>query len=88
MKENRVKLAMEASGVSREDLLKAITVVYRQLAEAGKEYLIVRLTDSLIDNGIDDVFNSPKEIKAIAKLCNCSTDYLLGLSNVMHPVGN
>lgn len=53
---------------------------------------------SVLDKSIDGVevllslknaeYGQFGAFKAICKLCNCSADYLLGLSDTINPIGN
>ena len=83
MKENRVLLAMETSGVTVEELRQALKSAYEeQYEESFIEYLVNALTDEGFTEG-----ETILEV-IVAKLCNVSSDYLLGLSDVMHPMNN
>lgn len=75
----RLQKVMEAHGVTKTDIIRNLNtefcgVTYDFVDELVKE-------DDLIDYSV-------RTIKCLAETCNCSTDYLLGLSDVMNPVGN
>ena len=85
MKENRVKLAMEAGGVTMGELRAALIEAYKDMYN---EFTVDCIIENLLDFGFYDNYDYLTTVKTIAVLCNVSTDYLLGLSNVMNPVGN
>ena len=73
---DRLKEIMEENGVTVDKLKIAVNSV--------RPY--PRNTAFDIYNGFAEPSNA--ELIAISKLCNCSTDYLLGMSDNPSPVGN
>lgn len=74
----RLQTVMEAHGVTKTDLIRGLNAdfegnVYDFVEELVKE-------NDLTDHG-------GLLIKRLAETCNCSTDYLLGLSENMNPIG-
>lgn len=73
---DRLKEIMEDNGVTVDELKTAVNSVEP----------FPRNTAFDIYNGFAEPSNAV--LIAISKLCNCSTDYLLGLSDNPSPVGN
>ena len=73
---DRLKEIMEENGVTIDELKTVLNSVAPYPRNIAFDIL----------NG----FTEPSlgALKAISKLCNCSTDYLLGLSDNPSPVGN
>lgn len=71
---NRLRIAMNENNVTVEELARAL----------NKD---VDSTSELL-HYIDARYGDFKALKAICETCNCSADYLLGLSDVMNPIGN
>lgn len=71
---NRLRNAMNENNVTVEDLARTL-------------HQEVSNTRELI-HYVDARYGDFKALRAICETCNCSADYLLGLSDVMNPVGN
>lgn len=75
----RLQKVMEAHGISRTDIIRNLHKQFHGITCDFVDELVKE--DDLIDH-------SARTIKCLAETCNCSSDYLLGLSDVMNPVGN
>lgn len=74
----RLQRVMEAHGVTMTDIAKGLNKDYDGNVYPFVEVLVEE--DDLTDHG-------GLLIKRLAETCNCSTDYLLGLSENMNPIG-
>ncbi len=86
MKTTRVERAMEAHGVTLDELKVVLKSVYSQ--KFYDDEMIEGVAHDLIFE--DDYFRrfiNGEVITAIALLCNVSTDYLLGLTDSMNQIG-
>ena len=71
---NRLRKAMNENNVTVEELARTL-------------HQDVNTTGELM-HYIDTSYGNFRVLKAICETCNCSADYLLGLSDVMNPLGN
>ena len=69
---------MEAHGVTKTDLIRGLNSDFE-----GNIYDFVE--ELVKENDLTDY--GGRVIKVVAETCNCSTDYLLGLSENMNPIG-
>ena len=77
----RLQRVMEAHGVTKADIADHLSEYHRVSYAVLHNYINILIKDDSL-TGYDTL-----TIKCLAETCNCSTDYLLGLSENMNPIG-